>query len=71
MDEMIKRFNNFAAEMNIPIEDKMTLLAMITEIGYTHERLISDFHDCRNELCLKCGAYTQKHNGACDGCRWR
>ena len=31
----------------------------------------SDFHDCRNELCLKCGAYTQKHNGACDGCRWR
>lgn len=31
----------------------------------------SDFHDCRNELCLKCGAYTQKHLGACDGCRWR
>ncbi len=31
----------------------------------------SDFRDCRNELCLKCGAYTQKHNGACDGCRWR
>ena len=31
----------------------------------------SDYRDCRNELCLKCGAYTQKHNGACDGCRWR
>lgn len=31
----------------------------------------SDFRDCRNELCLKCGAYTQKHNGACDGCKWR
>lgn len=31
----------------------------------------SEFRDCRNELCLKCGAYTQKHNGACDGCRWR
>lgn len=30
----------------------------------------ADFRDCRNELCLKCGAYTQKHNGACDGCRW-
>lgn len=29
-----------------------------------------DFRDCRNELCLKCGNYTQKHNGACDGCRW-
>lgn len=31
----------------------------------------SVFRDCRNELCLKCGAYTQKHLGACDGCRWR
>ncbi len=25
----------------------------------------------RNELCLKCGNYTQAHVGACDGCRWR
>lgn len=33
MDELIKRFNNFAAEMTIPIEDKMTLLTLITEIG--------------------------------------
>ena len=31
----------------------------------------SELRDCRNELCLKCGAYTQKHLGACDGCRWR
>ena len=31
----------------------------------------SDFRDCRNELCLKCGNYKQAHNGACDGCRWR
>lgn len=25
----------------------------------------------RNELCLKCGNYTQAHEGACNGCRWR
>lgn len=25
----------------------------------------------RNELCLKCGKYTQAHEGACNGCRWR
>ena len=31
----------------------------------------SDFRDCRNELCIKCGNYKQKHLGACDGCRWR
>ena len=30
-----------------------------------------DFRDCRNELCLKCGNYKQKHLGACDGCRWK
>lgn len=30
-----------------------------------------DFRDCRNELCLKCGAYTERHNGACEGCRWK
>ena len=71
MDEMIKRFNNFAAEMNIPIEDKMTLLVMITEIDYTHEQLLSDFRYCRNELCLKCGDDKQRHLGACDGGRWR
>ena len=30
-----------------------------------------DFWDCRNELCLLCGNYKQKHLGACDDCRWR
>lgn len=30
----------------------------------------SNFRDCRNELCLKCGEYKRKHLGACDGCRW-
>lgn len=30
-----------------------------------------DFRDCRNELCLRCGQYRERHLGACDGCRWR
>ena len=34
-------------------------------------KLQRDLKDCRNELCLKCGNYKQKHLGACDGCRWR
>ena len=34
------------------------------------EGIESDFHDCVNELCLKCGSYREEHNGACDGCRW-
>ena len=31
----------------------------------------SEFRDCRNELCMRCGNYTQAHNGACDDCRWK
>lgn len=31
----------------------------------------SDFRDCRNELCLRCGQYKTAHLGSCDGCRWR
>lgn len=27
--------------------------------------------DCRNQLCQYCGRYTQAHNGACNGCRWK
>ena len=30
----------------------------------------TDFHDCVNELCLRCGQYSREHEGACDGCRW-
>jgi len=31
---------------------------------------IDDLEVCRNELCLYCGQYKQRHLGACDGCRW-
>lgn len=34
MDEMITHFNDVVSEMNIPRKDKMTLLGMITAIGY-------------------------------------
>ena len=36
-----------------------------------NKRLTNDLKDCRNELCLRCGSYREKHLGACDGCRWR
>ena len=34
------------------------------------EQAKTEFKDCVNELCLKCGNYREEHNGACDGCRW-
>lgn len=35
------------------------------------DKLIAIIEDCRNELCLLCGKYKEKHLGACDGCRWK
>lgn len=34
------------------------------------EQIMQDFKTCRNELCCRCGKYTNEHMGACDGCRW-
>ena len=34
------------------------------------EKLSRNLKDCRNELCLQCGAYKQRHMGVCNGCRW-
>ena len=34
------------------------------------KRITSELKDCRNELCVMCGRYKQKHLGACEGCRW-
>lgn len=46
-----------------------------TSVGWwensEENRLKVDLRDCRNELCLKCGDYKQRHKGACDGCRWK
>lgn len=35
------------------------------------EQLVKERDELRNELCLRCGEYTEAHNGACNGCRWR
>jgi succinate dehydrogenase/fumarate reductase-like Fe-S protein len=71
MDEMITHFNQTVSKMSIPQKDRMTLLGMITAIGFKYEQDTRSLRDCRNELCLKCGAYTERHNGACEGCRWK
>lgn len=42
------------------------------EIPYKSADVVhgSDFRDCRNELCLRCGQYKTSHLGSCKGCRW-
>ena len=40
--------------------------------GYAQGKadMANELKACRNELCLRCGEYTMRHMGACDGCRW-
>ena len=35
------------------------------------DTLMAQLHSMNNELCYKCGRYTNAHLGACDGCRWK
>lgn len=36
-----------------------------------NKKLTEELRNCRNELCLHCGSYREKHLGACDGCRYK
>lgn len=43
--------------------------AMVLQVEL--EDMAKELLRCRNELCLKCGRYTERHKGDCDGCRWK
>ena len=58
-------------EINDIQETLARVRKLIVEAKADHDRLMSELRDCRNELCLRCGAYKERHLGACDGCRWR
>ena len=56
---------------NTPEECIANIKAMWAALRAENTELKRDLKDCRNELCLRCGDYKQRHLGACDGCRWR
>lgn len=46
-------------------------LRKLVELQRTElKRIQIELADCRNELCLRCNQYKQRHLGACEGCRW-
>lgn len=54
-------------------KEKAELLDLRKRVELQREelkRIQIDLADCRNELCLRCGQYKERHNGACEGCRW-
>lgn len=74
VNDYIKRADVFELVMRgnlVSNRNYKSVMRLIMGIPAANVVSASDFRDCRNELCLKCGDYTQKHLGACDGCRWR
>ena len=80
-EKMIENLNDLGNLMTLlkwPTEERDTnkydagaIFDLLMEDYRKVMEMESDFHDCVNELCLKCGNYREEHNGACDGCRWQ
>ena len=58
--ELAKRYSNDPVLVN-SIE-YLPRIAVVSE---------SDYKNCKNELCYKCGEYKNRHLGGCDGCRYK
>mgnify|MGYP007115356664 FL=1 len=65
----MKHYDDTIARMRSGTKLPM-ISALLNEGADAIEELRTDLKDCRNELCLRCGQYKQKHLGACEGCRW-
>ena len=50
MDEMITHFNDVVSAMDISVKDKMTILGMITAIGYEYQRVADAIEGLSKEL---------------------
>jgi len=63
---------NMSASFEIDQENTIKLLKVtIQGLLESCDRLQKELRNCRNELCLKCGAFSKCHLGACDDCRYR
>lgn len=45
--------------------------AAIQELTEKLRKCEAELNNCRDELCLKCGEYRNRHLGACNGCRYK
>ena len=61
-DDLLNRMRNGT---RLPI-----IQALLNEGADAITELQGDLIWCRNELCLRCGQYKQKHLGACKECKW-
>lgn len=61
-----KTINDLRDGTGLPV-----LRRVMTEAAVLIEAMSKELRDCNNQLCLECGLYKERHNGACEGCRWK
>lgn len=64
-------FDENGGESGIYVECLEDVMQGITSMDTSDVVQVELFDDLRNELCLRCGKYTLRHFGACDGCKWK
>lgn len=68
--ELAKTLTQLVDGQSTDICTTSRLVGDVVQIQVQVDMLESCLKDCVNELCLKCGLYTEAHKAACDNCRW-
>ncbi len=76
MSDLIYRDDALNFDMEIELEEGEDIESILKGATLVMEHIkalpaATELKDLRNELCLKCGLYKQRHEGMCDGCRWK
>lgn len=67
---ILRKLQNVYIDYDSTDVERMTVADVIIGALDLAISAMKDLEVCRNELCLYCGQYKQRHLGACDGCRW-
>ena len=71
IEKIIKDYQDEIREANDNAQKRVDdLLLHVHQREAYIDRLRGEYKAALNELCLKCGSYRQRHEGACDGCRF-
>ena len=82
IDELIKRFNNVVSGLDVSQQDKLTLLVLLTEIGYKCKKTADAIEELQKRKhvkwipskeppwldCSECGQGSVEYTNFCSNC---
>ena len=82
IDELIKRFNNVVSGLDVSKQDKLTLLVLLTEIGYKCKKTADAIEELQKSKhgkwipskeppwldCSECGQGSVEYTNFCSNC---